>query len=493
MRVFDTISSLVAGTMGIVSPLAAARYLVGRETLRRVAGYGAARRDGPNGQWLAADGNINLRNSRDRAIIQARARQIVDDNPNLAGAIQKIINNVIFTGIRPQARIIGADGLPHTAANDAVERDFAEWAGHQRWHDLTALALRHCWIDGGCLLHFFPRRDLLREGLPPIGVELLDLDSLDTSAGTARGASGARIFSGIEVDDYGNPAAFHVRRNEVFTCADGRLLADTERLPASSCRLVMRRTRIGQILPVSWMHAVISTVHDLDEYQSSERIAARLAAAFGVFVVLPPEMPGNDLNGRPMPALSGGVDTMQRLISGKDFISQGRIDALPPGADIKVAEYNRPGGSYEPFVKTTQRSASAGMGLSHEAFSNDFSDASFSSVRQAVLEERRAYKMQQHFVVEELCRPLWKQWTACRAVFSQGSAVVPVRWQKPGWSWVDPLKDANASTVRVNLGIVSRRELCEEEGRDYDEVQQQLAEESRLADTGGNHDTSADA
>lgn len=494
MDIYGGITRILGGLLGMVAPAAALRYVHGRQRLARVAGYGAARRDGSRGGWIPRDGNINLRNARDRSLLQARARQLADDNPNLFGALDKIIANVIFTGIRPQARILGRDGMPFTAANDAVEYDFADWAEHQNWYELTETALRHCWTDGGILLHSFPRRDMLRMGLVPLGVELIELDALDPAI-SGMLANGNRAFAGIEVDPWGHPAAYHVREQNLYggmptgwySAPDatsgsigGGTWGRTVRLPAAHCRMITRRRRAGQLLPVSWMASVINTIHDLEEYQDSERIAARLAAAFGVFVTLPEGQGGNDLNGNPLPALTGGTDTMGRILNGKEFISQGRIDALPAGADIKAFEYNRPGVTYAPFVKSTQRGASSAISMSGEAFSNDYTDASYSSVRQAVLEERRGYRMQQEILIRSMCEPLWRLWTQFRADFLRGDARIPVRWQRPGWSWVDPLKDAKASEVRVAMGLISRRQLAEEEGRDFDEVVGQLKEEAAM-------------
>lgn len=486
---YRAITRAVSGLLGVLAPGAATGYVRRRAELSRVCGYEAARLDGPNGRYLPVDGNINVRNARDRRTIQARARQLVDDNPNVCGALEKIIANVIFTGIRPQSQILGRDGKPFDAANNAVERDFGDWARRQQWRSLLEIILRHCWIDGGCLLHWYPRRDFLDEGLTPLGLELLDLDSLDDGVHGAQ-VNGNRAWHGIEVNRYGEPVAFHIREDALDGGLDGIAmtpgpgvarrwsLGASRRLPASQCRMVMRRKRIGQLLPVSWMHSIITTMHDLNEYQSAERIAARLAAAFGIFVILPEGQTGNDLSGNPMPALTGGTDTLNRIISGKEFVSQGRIDALPAGARIEQAKNDRPGSNFQPFVKNTQRAASSGLNMSCEAFSNDYSDASFSSVRQAVLEERRGYRMQQSFLLEQVCEPFWRIWCLYRSLFLRGDEVIPARWQCAGWSWVDPQKDANAAKTRLEMGIVSRRVLCEEQGLDYEEVKAQIAAEN---------------
>lgn len=495
MAGYAALTRAVAGLLGVFSPDAALRYMQGHERLAAIHGYNAARRDGANARWRPLDDSINARNLRDRRLIQARARQIAADSPVISGALDRVVANVVHRGIRPQCQIIGRDGELRERKNTTVEQQFAAWAERSEFYDLQGLALRHCWLDGGCLLHWYPRKDWLAEGVVPLGMELLPLDALDVAVNGPQ-KSGNRAFAGIEVDAYGAPAAWHVRPEALGDGLDqimglgnwgGISLGDSIRLPVSSCVMVSSRRRIGELLPVSWLQSVLLTMQDLDEYQTSERVAARLGAAFGVFITLPQGETGNSLNGMPRPALTGGTDTLGRIISGNEFLGQGRIDALPYGTQVQQAKNERPGTTYGPFIKSVSRAAACGLGQSYESFAADFSDSSYSSARQAVLEERRGYVMQQMVLERRLCAPLWRVWCRYRADFlSGGPDVVPVSWQAPGWSWVDPRNDAQAARMQLDMRIISRRQLCEQWGRDYDEVQRQLRREAEEAAQMGN-------
>lgn len=492
MGVYDRITRAVSGLLGIFSPGAAMRYAAGREQLARAWGYEAGRRDGPNARWLPPDGKADILISRDRRIIQARARQLAGSNPNVGGALGRIVNNVIFTGIWPQAQVRGADGKLDRPYNSMLEAEYGEWAKENGLWEQQQLGLRHCWKDGGFLIHWYPRKELLGRGLVPLGVELLEIDSLNNAV-HGKQPNGAYARHGIEFNAYGQSQAYHVWEDSLFGGAEGldftpdprgvfsASFGKSVRLPAERCRLVMLRHRIGQQLPLSWLALIVMTMHDLDEYQSAERIAARLAAAFGVFVVLPPNSGGgNNLDGSPAD-LAGGWRTDGSRVGAREFVSQGRVDTLPPGADIKTAQSNRPGTNYSPYVSSTLRSASAGISMSAESFSNDYTSASFSSVRQAVLEERRGYRMQQAFMGERFCAPMWETWALWRSIFIGGSpARLPVRHQYPGWQWVDPKKDAEAAALRVKLGTATRAMLCEELGVDFDDVLEGLAEEAEM-------------
>ncbi len=491
MAVYDALTRGVAQALGLFAPGMARRWLRERARLRAAcAGYGGARRDGANGGYRPLDGNVNARNLRDRRLLQARARQLADDHPLVAGALEKLVNNVIFQGFRPQVQLRAADGAYRDAENRRLEQRWRDWAEAVRWHDVERLALRHCVTDGGCLVHHFPRRDFLARGLAPLGLELLPLDALDEGVWGLL-PNGNRAVGGVEIDRYGDPVAWHVRRDALYGDLSGVALwpapgavssvsvGESVRLPRDTCHMLSRPRRIGELLPVSWLHAVIMSLHDLDEYESSERIGARLAAAFGVFVTQKDEYAyaGNDLTGQARAPLSGGHDSAGRVLSGQEFVSQGRIDVLPPGMDIRIAEHNRPGGNYEPFVKQITRSVSTGLGMSYESFSNNYSDASYSSARQAVLEERRGYRALQEFLLRGLCEPVWKVWCGRQAAFfgMAWAESAPVRWQRAGWSWVDPQKDANANALRHDMGLVSLTELCAEEGRDFGDVVAQIS------------------
>jgi capsid protein len=59
------------------------------------------------------------------------------------------------------------------------------------------------------------------------------------------------------------------------------------------------------------------------------------------------------------------------------------------------------------------------------------------------------------------------------------------RWIPRGWAWVDPLKDTQAGVLAVQSGLASRSSLLAEQGEDFEDVLEQLAEEEDMADAAG--------
>ena len=60
-----------------------------------------------------------------------------------------------------------------------------------------------------------------------------------------------------------------------------------------------------------------------------------------------------------------------------------------------------------------------------------------------------------------------------------------VAWQPRGWSWVDPLKDQQANAEGVALGVMTRQDIAAAQGKDLEEIFEQLQREKSLADQYG--------
>jgi lambda family phage portal protein len=226
------------------------------------------------------------------------------------------------------------------------------------------------------------------------------------------------------------------------------------------------------------------TMYDLGEYQDYEMIGAKLAAAFGVFIKSPFSDPYQ---------ASGYTQTAGNDDSKLEYIEPGRIERLLPGEEVQVADHQRPGQTYHPFVQTTLRSGAAGIGLSYESFSGDYSNSTYSSARSALLEERRKYRKIQKTVCDQFNTPTWQKFIAYSAmsgllpVPSGGYSSAPSRywsvtWECPGWEWVDPMKDSAAAEKELSIGVTTRSRILAAKGQSVDDVFQQLAREQRLAD-----------
>ena len=73
------------------------------------------------------------------------------------------------------------------------------------------------------------------------------------------------------------------------------------------------------------------------------------------------------------------------------------------------------------------------------------------------------------------------------------AAVPPsdIQWLEPPYRSVDPVKDATANRILVELGVKSRAEVIRERGRDPESVLAEVEEESGNANPGANQPPTA--
>jgi lambda family phage portal protein len=471
------VSNFVARAIGVLSPKIALRYLANRAWL---AYYTGAKNDGPNQNWNPPNKSEDALLARDRAKLMARARDLERNSGHISGAIGKISANVVYTGIFPQARIRDFETRRlKTNLNDIVESRFKEWANDDEvnFYDLQELVLRHLWIDGECLVHRTYDPDLAKRGICPLMLEVLETDFIDNSM-TGQLLNGNFIKSGIEYNAKGKIVAYHLFKQHPGDSLFTKHFGETRRVLKENIKHIYHKKRASQSRGVSWLSSIIMEMRDFSEYQNSERIAARLTSAFGVFVESP--YPEHQLQ---HPLLQNDEDEVPSMSDIPKYLDPGRIDALPPGMRISSAQFNRPGESYEPFTKTSLKGASAGTGMSYENFSNDYEGATYSSARQAMLEERRGYRKLQTFLNRHFNDWVWREWldaAEMAGLLGRIGTDVPVQWQNPGWAWIDPQKDAKGAQAELEMQITTRRRLAAERGVDWYEEIEELADEEEI-------------
>ncbi len=489
-RTYNAITALVTASLGLVAPRRALLYRAERDFLRS---YTAAETGGSNQTWRPRNRSADAEIRRAQRLITARARDLVRNNSYVSGAINKICNNVVRKGIRPQAQLKLASGKPDSVRNQYLEKLFKRWSryadnsGQDSLAALQRLGLRHIWTDGEFLV--LRTWDNSLPGIPPLRLELLEADLLDRRI-DGKLTNGNIARRGIEYDPATNrPVAYHLWESHP---GDHLVWSHrTRRVPAKEVIHVYDRQRASQTRGISWLAAILMDAYDLGEYKATEMIGARLAAAFGIFVKSNfPELGGGA--GIGIPHSQTGPQVKTDAFNLPDYIEPGRIQRLPHGTEVQTASHNRPGNQYEPFIRDNVRGMSTGTGMSYESYSNDYTAASYSSARSASLEERLSYQCQQWFLNEKMNNKIWTWFLEAaylagllpeardyaRDPLPWNEAVI---WQNPGWTWVDPLKDSKAVESGIDNATATRTKASAQQGEDWeDDVLATLVHEEEL-------------
>jgi hypothetical protein len=284
-RVYDAVTGVVSGVIGLVSPFRAGRYRLGREMLR---GYVSGATTGADQQFRprlrSADADVKA----GAKLTAARCRDQYQNNSLIAGGVERMCTNVVRKGIYPQFLFRTPDGKLDRKANTSWETMFRRWAlycdvtGHDSYGSLQFLGLRHMWFDGEYLVHRVWDDSL--PGVVPLRLELIECQQLDRLVdGELPGGTVAR--RGVEYDKRtGRPLFYHVLDNHPGDYLALGRRASARRIPAADIIHVWDREMIHQYSGIAWLHAVVMEGYRMDEFRHITQDTARAQAIFAYFL-----------------------------------------------------------------------------------------------------------------------------------------------------------------------------------------------------------------
>jgi lambda family phage portal protein len=469
--------NVVDRLVGYFSPGAGLRRLGARHALASaLAPYEAAT---PNrGRKFYRDGiSPNQLTQMGAVALRAQARQLQRNHDISRGILRTMVNNIVGPsgiGIEPQPR--RADGSIHEGYAAALRAAWREWSHRPevtRRHTFAKVQrlMVMTWIRDGesfaqDIVGTVP--GLRHPSRVPYALEMFEPDMVPYDY-----SDGERIQQGIERNTWGEPVAYWVHKGYP---GDGGTISygasNLKRIPYGTMHHMAMLDRIGQMRGVSEFAAIITRLEDMKDYEESERIAAKIAAALTAYVKKnSPDGyagPQTDSAGNPIPRSLGMAPGMI-------------IDSLAVGEEIGLIDSNRPNPNVVTFRQGQLRATAAGVGASYSSIARDYS-GTFSAQRQELVEQWVHYATLTDEVCGQFLQPVYDSFvTACDL-----SGAVPMpRDVVPGthndalyiaqaMPWIDPLKEANAYLTLVRAGFASEVEVMRKRGINPRDMLQQV-------------------
>lgn len=420
--------------------------------------YHAAANDRLTVGWGSSitSADAELRHSLRRLI--SRCRALIRDASYAKRARNIVVNNVIGSGIGLQAAIETARGKPNEAANDAVERLHCEWmraefchtGGRLHLSDMERALMAQVFDAGDGLVRLHMRR---APGSPvPLTLELIEAERLADEYVAPERNDGRRIEQGVEIDAFHRPLAYWFREAHP---GDWRSSAATDRLirvPASEVIQLGIIDRWPQTRSAPWMHTAARRLNDMEGYSEAEIVAARATSNIvGYYKTPAPDVAGEPPDGGPR------VDPMQ----------PGMMRELPPGYDVVFNNPTRPNTGMDAFMRLMLREVAAGVGVSYESLSRDYSQSNYSSSRLALLDDRDLWRVLQEWWIRAFRLPLHRAFMRAAMLsgalpaidanryWAEPARFEAVRFKPRGWSWIDPTKEVQAAKEAVRAGFTT--------------------------------------
>lgn len=403
-----------------------------------------------NATPLGGMSDYHLEQGYDRERMVNRAAQLARDNAMARGLLERNADNVVGTGIRPQAKTSDA------AWNRLAEARFNRWAdeeadrrGLSTFWDLQRLAQLSLVRDGDVGLVMMQ------------GGQVQLMEALRIAAPLGREFSASHI-DGIDLDEFGRPLMFHLvprRPDEAYT-ASTRDLPERVTVPADQFLFLARRSSPGQTRGEPALAQSMELFEHIDRLLEAVVTAARMAACFGILIEAP------------LPLPMQATTTNAAGQSAKQWnLEPAMVKTLKPGEKVSTLSPSQPTQNLSDFVSLLARHVGLPLGMPLELLMLDFSQTNYSSARASLLQAQRAFKQQQQYLVARLCRPIWRwkmrEWIAAGELPENDEADLH-DWITPGWPWVDPVKEAQAAQMSVDGGFATVREIVTGMGKDLD-------------------------
>ena len=386
--------------------------------------------------------------------LRAQARDLVRNNPWAKRGLRRLVTNTVGWGIVPAATGRGAD---------AVMARWKQWgestqcdaAGRLTFYGLQRLVFRTVVESGECLIRRRPR--LLKDGLAvPMQIQVLEPDYIDTSKDGMMGSEGGPIVQGIEFNAIGKRVAYWLFDQHPGSTNLVALNPVSRRIPAFGILHVFDQERAGQVRGPSWLASVDVRLHDLDEFEDATLMKQKIAACMAAFVT--------DLDGAGAALGEEGTDGASGQPT--DTFEPGMILNLPQGKQVTVA--NPPVATdHASFLTTSLRGVAAGMGVTYEDLTGDYSQVNFSSARMSRLAHQSdVHDHRWNILIPQFCAPVWAWMLDSLLIAGLDVDESPAQWTPPPAQMVDPEKEGLAYTRMIRSGLMTWSQVIRELGED---------------------------
>lgn len=421
------------------------------------------------------NGFANLRNS---------SRNLSQNNSILKKFLEMCETNIVGpNGFDIQINGQDANGKLDIQGNRAVKNGWYEWCNSE-WCDITGKLTfkeiqRVCArtiAEQGEILIRIVRSRATQENPWGFSLQLLDSYRLDYKYNETLG-NGNIVKMGVEVNKYGRPVAYHLKINDTAESLYNSTYdaLQRERVEAKDILHPFEVISAEQTRGIPWAYAVLSIIDDLEDFLRACLIAAKIGASSSIYLERTIQTDSN--------SIESVADYNDAWGNFEMEVSPGDIRVLPAGMQMKAFQAQYPSSNFTPYVQIMLKLIASGLGISYFTLANSLEGVNFSSSRTGLLEERDNWMKKQDLFITKIINPIYNDWLKTSLLnkaikFPNGSVMNAVKYDKfrsvkivgKRWTWVDPVKDAQATILAVKNGLMSKTEALSALGRDYEQI-----------------------
>jgi lambda family phage portal protein len=460
--------------LATIAPRMALRRQAARLQLDQMRRYDAAARGRRTDGWITQGSSADAASARGFGIQRDRARDLVRNNPYAKKAIESWVTNLIGAGWSFKARQSRRNGKQGERVTELMrgwmtDPRQCDYNGLLNFDGLTAQVVR-CWKESGEVLIRMrtpSRATMQRLGLTiPLQLQVMEGDWIDENHDTPAGAGGGFTKRGIVYDAEGRRESFWIYNYHPGESAVQATSIVSNTVPADQIIHLFTPERPGMTRGVSCLAPVMVRLKDLGDLLDARLMKEKVAACLAAAVV--------DLDG-----------TSDQKSTIGDRIEPGGIVRLGPGQDIRTI--NPPAaGEIDRVIKTYLLEIAAGIGITYEELTGDYSGGSYTQGRMGWIGfQRRLQSDTWQVLAPMVFDRIWSWWATQASSAGVPTDGLSADWTPPRRELYDPQSETTSTISRVRAGLLPPQEAIRADGYEPDEVLRQIEEWNTQLDAAG--------
>lgn len=455
-----------------------------------------------------------------KPMADARGRDMVQNDGYAMGAVNvhkdSIVGAVYRLNAQPNWRVIGAD-----------EGWAEEFQQHMEARFNLLAESEHCWLDASGMNTFTGLIRLIvggfvftgeglgtvewkREAGRPIktAIQLVSPDRLSNPDGLPDTREWRR---GVRKDRYGKPIEYAIRKAYPTEDYDEQsyqwaIIPAFKPWGRRQVIHIIEQLMPGQSRGIAEMVSTLKQMRMTKSFQEVTLQNAVINASYAAAIEseLPPDIVYQNLGGGNGPG--SWMDTVGQYMAALNAylgnannikMDGAKIPHLFPGTKLNMLPMGTPGGVGTAYEESLLRNIAAGLGVSYEEFSRDYSKVSYSSARTSMVNTWRFMQSRKKAVADRAASAIYslvleEEINAGNVPMPKGKnwrhfyeplmkeAYTACSWIGASRGQIDELKETQAAILRIKSGLSTYEIESAKLGNDYREIFEQRAREEGI-------------
>ncbi len=464
-----------------------------------------AKRKGSLSNWYPRRIYSDQQGAIEREELVDRSVDLFNNNPHMSGAADKFPASIIGTGLQPFPNFTPAEISLDPDTTKTLKKEmrgvfkvwapFADAAGKMSFSSMQYLAMLQMVTYGECLA-LLPM--ISKPSRPySLAVQMINPMRLKTPTDLL---TNDKIRDGVELDSYGAPLAYWIKKSEKIMGETADVSANFVRVRAfkgnrQNVLHVYYQKSSEQVRGIPFFAPAIKFFRDMLDYLDAELVSNVVTAAYSMFVEvedIEPEYPSAALADFTRNVnLEDGSTKEQRY----EELIPGTVSYLNPGEKPHFNNPSRPGATFEPFIQVIAESIAMAVDIPQPVLFNSFRGMNYASYRSAMLEAWRVFSSQRQMFGRGFCQAPYRMLQ--EEAYLRNDLNLPIDfyqnvWRITGADWIgppkgqiEPVKEDQADQMKIGMRVKSRQMVAMEKGLDFDSILDQIDDEEKEIESRG--------